>query len=99
MATPLLLGLAIGLIAAGLAAAMARPHGLSGLVATQLGYLGGALAVILLLGSEGRALAIAAAVAAGVHGRLALALRRPDAASADTEVDADADGDADESAT
>jgi hypothetical protein len=72
----LTLGLAGVLFAAGVAAAAARPHGLSTLVAGQLGLLGAILAVVVLLGEAGRVLAVAAAALAGAHGGLVLTLSR-----------------------
>lgn len=79
------LGLAAVLFAAGLGAALVRPHPLSPLVAGQAMLLGGVLAVVVLLGGEGRLLAVAAVAAAGAQAGLVLALVRR--ASADESGD------------
>ena len=70
------LGLAAFLFAAGLGAAIVRPHPLTPWVAGQAGLLGGVLAVVVLLGEAGRVLAVAAVAAAGAQAGLVLALLR-----------------------
>lgn len=72
--TALSLAFAAILVAAGVAAAVARTNPLASLVAGQLGFLGAILAAVVLLGVEGRLLAVVATALSGVHGALALAL-------------------------
>ncbi len=79
-ATEWVLALAAMLLAAGVVAALLRPHALAPLVAGQVGILGGVLAVVTLLGGEGRLLAVAAVAAAGAQAGLVLALVRREAA-------------------
>ncbi|MCY3736872.1 MAG: hypothetical protein OXG13_10750 [Gemmatimonadaceae bacterium] len=79
-ATEWVLALAALLLAAGVVAALLRPHALAPLVAGQVGILGGVLAVVTLLGGEGRLLAVAAVAAAGAQAGLVLALVRREAA-------------------
>ena len=78
-ATAWVLALAALLLAAGVGAALLRSHVLTPLVAGQVGILGGVLAVAVLLGAEGRVLAVAAVAAAGAQAGLVLALVRRDA--------------------
>lgn len=79
-ATAWVLALAALLLAAGVGAALLRSHALAPLVAGQVGILGGVMAVVALLGADGRVLAVAAVAAAGVQAGLVLALVRREAA-------------------
>ncbi len=74
--TAWVLALAALLLAAGVAAGLARSHVLTPLVAGQLGILGAVLAVVVLLGEPGRVLAVAALAVAGAQAGLVLALIR-----------------------
>ena len=85
-ATAWVLALAGLLLAAGLGIALLRSHALTPLVAGQVGILGGVLAVVALLGAEGRVLAVAAVAAAGVQAGLVLALVRREAAGRSGEA-------------
>ncbi len=85
-ATEWVLALVAMLLAAGVVAALLRPHALAPLVAGQVGILGGVLAVVTLLGGEGRVLAVAAVAAAGAQAGLVLALIRREAADKSGEA-------------
>ena len=73
-ATAWILALAALLLAAGVGTALLRPHALTPLVAGQVGILGGVLAVVAILGGEGRVLAVAAVAVAAAQAGLVLAL-------------------------
>ena len=75
-ATAWALALAGLLLAAGVGTALLRPHALTPLVAGQVGTLGGVVAVVTLLGGEGRVLAVSAVAAAAAQAGLVLALIR-----------------------